>query len=240
MVSLPMTLLLLLACGRLPADAVAYPQALAAVAARPAQTLARCAPVSSETLRADCVISGAERLAVADANAAAALCGALPEGASRDECAFQVAEKSGSPARCAAAGRFADDCRLHLWSQDLPKLLPAGADPGEVEAAATAALAAHGFAADDLRPWSALYRELLGRQRPLDRGRCAQAPTPDLVEACQRTGAALYGDRLNHARDFDHFPCGGGPTPALLQTAPDPDLEAMVAERRARCAERAP
>lgn len=234
--------LLLLACGRPPADATAYPQALAAVASRPGDAADLCASLRDPALRADCVSAGAERLAAEDASAAAALCASLAEGVFRDECHFQVAEKSHTPARCAEAGAFADDCRLHLWSQDLRELLPLGKGPGEVEAAATAALATYGLASDDLRPWSALYRELLGREKPLDRGACARAPSPALAEVCTRTGAVLYGDRLNRARDRKTFPCAGGPLPTSLLTTPDPELEQMLAERRLRdlCPEAAP
>ena len=148
-----------------------------------------------------------------------------------DECLFQIAERSDDPSRCGQAGRFADDCRLHLWSRDLRELLPTHARPGEVETAASAALARYGFEADDNRPWSALYRELMARQRPLDRAACASAPTEAQQEACWNTGRSVYQDRLNVARDRHLAPCDGGELHAMLQTTPDPELEAMLQSR---------
>lgn len=224
-------LILLLACSSPVDDVRAYPDALAAVARDPRRAAALCAPVARADLEADCVLAGAEQLAGEDPAAAAALCEELPAGVARDECGFQVAEKSGDPARCAAAGRFADDCRLHLWSRDLRGLLKPGEGPGDVEARLEGALATYGLAADDPRPWSALYRELLARRSPLDRASCQGAPRPEQREACARTGRALYDDRLNMARDRRLVKCGSDALPTLLQTTPDPELDALRAAR---------
>lgn len=220
---------LLLAC-RAGDDARAYPDALTAVAAAPDRALELCAPVADEALRADCVLAGAEALAERSPKEARALCDGLPQGLSRDECVFQVAERTDDPGLCASAGAFTDDCRLHLWSRSLRTLLPAGAKPGEVEAKAEAALARYGFAAGDPRPWSALYRELLSRQRPLDRASCAEAPTDAQREACRQTGISVYDDRLNMARDRHLVRCGEA-LPGLLETTADPELDALRARR---------
>lgn len=221
---------LLLAC-RGGDDARTYPDALARVAEAPAEAPALCAPIRDAGLRADCVLAGAEALAVTDPDGAARLCAGLDEGVSRDECGFQVAERAGRPELCTAAGRFEDDCRLHLWSRALREIVPARARPGEVEASASAALGAYGFATDDNRPWSALYRELLARQRPLDRASCEAAPTAEQRAACWNTGIMVYNDRINVARDRKQLPCDGAPVPAILQTTPDPELEALLAAR---------
>ena len=221
---------LLLAC-RGGDDARNYPDALARVAEAPGAAGSICAPLQDEALRADCVLAGAEALASAEPEAALALCASLPEGASRDECVFQIAERSDDPGRCAGAGRFADDCRLHLWSRAVRELLPRGAAPGQVEAAAEIALEPYGFAPDDNRPWSALYRELLARQRPLDRASCAAAPSAARQEACWNTGRSVFEDRMNVARDRHSAPCDGGAPPALLETTPDPELAAALEQR---------
>lgn len=236
--SLPLTALLVVLLGCEPAPPAAtpsphaYADAIVDVLQRPADTLAICGALTDSKLQADCVAAGAKELAAKDSAAAAALCGALPDGVGRDECHFQVAERSGDVARCALAGRFADDCRLHRLSQDFKRLIGADAVPGGFEAALAPALDAYGFAADDPRPWSAAYRWVLGGHRPLDRGSCSQAPTTAQVDACRMTALALYNDLLNHARDSGLFPCDGGALPTRLSYLPDPDLDAILTRRR--------
>lgn len=224
-------LLVLLACQRPADDVRAYPEALADVAEAPADALRICADVSRAELRQDCVLAGVEVLARDQPDNAALLCASFEPGPARDECAFQVAEKSGEPARCAEAGRFADDCRLHLWSRALRDLVEPGALPGQVEPAALTALPRYGLAETDPRPWSAFYREVLSRKSPLDRASCDAAPSPELRGACRSTALVLYNDRLNMARDRGLVRCEGGPLPSLLRTTPDPDLETLLARR---------
>jgi hypothetical protein len=197
---------------------------------------AACRALEDPTLRADCLLAVVEGQARAEPEATAALCEEVPEGTWRDECWFQLAERSDQPEHCARAGLFADDCRLHALSSRLPRLLKASA-PGEFEQALAPELVDLGFAAEDLRPWSAAYRHALGRQRPLDRGSCAAAPPLgglDLLTVCRQTALVLLNDRLNRARDSRRVPCDGGPLPPELAFAPDPDLEALLAERKAR------
>ncbi len=224
-------LILLLSCARPVDDARAYPEALAAVAREPSRAASLCAPITRAELEQDCVLAGAEALAKTDPTGALTLCAGLPEGVGRDECAFQVAERSADPSRCAEAGRFADDCRLHLWSRGLRELIPAGALPGDLEAKAAEELARYGLDAEDPRPWSAFYRDLLGRRTPLDRAACQQAPAGFQREACAQTGLQLYNDRLNMARDRHLVRCDQPELPALLQTTPDPELDALRARR---------
>lgn len=238
MSTLPLLALVWLAsCAPRPeaADAAAYPLALQEALAAPSEAAEICAAVASLALRGDCVTAAAEQLAKTAPERAEGLCRALPDGLHRDECAFQVAEASDDPARCADAGRFADDCRMHLWTRALSRDLPRGARPGEVEAALRDRLGAYGFPEGDPRPWSALYRHLLSRAALLDRQRCAEAPDAALQEACRQTGLALYQDRLNYARDKKIYPCDGGPLPSILLTAPDPELDALRAAREDLC-----
>lgn len=195
-----------------------------------------CRALKDTTMRADCLLAVVEGQARAEPEATAELCDEVPEGTWRDECWFQLAERSRTPEHCARAGLFADDCRLHALSSALPRLLKASA-PGAFEAALAPELLKLGFQATDLRPWSAAYRHALGRQRPLDRASCAQAASQadlDLVTVCRQTALALMNDRLNRARDTGRVPCDGGPLPPELQFTPDPDLQAMLDERRAR------
>ncbi len=197
---------------------------------------AACRALNDPTLRADCLLAVVEGQARAEPEATAALCEEVPAGTWQDECWFQLAERSNQPEHCARAGLFADDCRLHALSSRLPRLLKASA-PGEFEEALAPELLKLGFTAEDLRPWSAAYRHALGRQRPLDRGSCAAAPPLgglDLLTVCRQTALVLMNDRLNRARDSRRVPCDGGPLPPELSYAPDPELDALLAERKAR------
>lgn len=194
----------------------------------------RCQELRATVLREDCVTAAAEALATDRGERAAALCEALDPGPGRDECHFVVAEGTGDAARCARAGAFADDCRLHRLSVDLPALVPPPQGPGDFEPALAAALGRYGLDPTDPRPWSAAYRHVLDRSLPLDRGRCAAVADPARAEACRHTAVALLHDRLNAARSSRTFPCDGGPMPALLRYEPDPELDAAVTARRER------
>jgi hypothetical protein len=229
---------LLFACADDPpvdaaADAAAYAAALAAIEDTPESTRAHCAAVRTPALRGDCITAGAEALARKATNEAAALCATLPDGIPRDECGFQVAERSGQAGRCADAGRFAEDCRMHVWSRALAEALPPGTPLAEAEPRVAALAADAGFTAADPRPWVVLARYLLGRDAPLDRARCDALSDAKRRQVCKDAARDLFHDRLNHARDTGTFPCAGGPLPALLAHTPDPELDAIVAERRA-------
>lgn len=238
--ALPLTLLWLACDGGL-GDAADYPAALAEIARQPDDAARICARVEATPLREDCVTAAVEALATTDAQAASALCEGLSPGIGRDECNFQVAEVSGDPARCPAAGAFAENCQMHLWTKHIRELLPEDAAPGDVEGTLETQLALFGFEPGDMRPWSAVYRNVLSKQRPLDRASCARAPTPALVLSCQRTALTVYQDRLNQLRDRGLFQtsnpaapgwCDGGPLPALATTTPDPELDGMLSQRR--------
>ena len=226
------TLLFLAACGtpgadRL-ADARALPAALAAVENAPDQAVSICAPLKTAEARGDCVLHGVERLARKDADTAATMCAAL-SGLDADECFFQVAERSGDVARCAAAGRFAEDCRMHAWTARVPKLGDADTSGAEWGRRIAEAAAEMGFAADDERPWIAAARTVLGRSMPLDRSMCAEWP---FREVCERGGLGLLHDRINHVRDAKKWDCTG-PPPDLLAIAPeDSELQAVLDARK--------
>jgi hypothetical protein len=177
-----------------------------------------CAGIRDAALAEDCRVQAAD-------------CDGL-SGASGEECWFRWAERSGDGGACARAGAFADDCRMHLFTTRARGLKLA---IGEEEDRVAEAVATSGFAADDIRPWSAWYRTALDRLRPLDRGACASVADPAHREACEKTGLALYADRLNRARDQRTWPCHGEERPAVLRHAPDPELDALVAARTDLC-----
>jgi len=153
----------------------------------------------------------------------------------RGECYFQVAEERGDASLCPKAAPYADDCALHVLSRSFLDWLPRGAKPGAHEAEAEKRIVAAGLAADDMRPWSAFYRHVLGASRPIDRAACAAVPDAARAEACARTGIAMYQDLLNMARDRGVYPCDGGPLPPLLSYTPDPELDAVRAARTDLC-----
>lgn len=228
-------LLLLMACGGSSGvssgDVRALPAALAAVQADPASAIEHCAPVQTPAHHADCLTLGAELLAPDDASAAGALCAEL-EGVGADECRFQVAERAKRPELCAAAGRFADDCRMHAWSRAVPELAEDSVSFAEWEPVLAAGAVEAGFSPEDPRPWVAASRHLLGRQLPLDRSQCQGWSSP-AREHCRAAGEGLLHDRLNHVRDRKRWRCDG-PVPELLTFTEDSELQAVFDERTAR------
>lgn len=226
----------LAACDRSPdpvppaAERVRYLDALAMLPERPEAAIAACAGLG-DALRGPCVVAAVE--AAPRHAEAAAWCDALPAGTWRDECRFQRAERTGDLAGCAEAGAFADDCRLHVWSQGLHRLWPRGTPVPDGVAAARAALGAAGIDPADDRFWSATFRHVLLASRPFDRRVCDATGDERLADVCRRTGVAVYHDLLNHERDFGAFPCDGAPLPERLAYAPDPEIDEVIARRRA-------
>lgn len=193
-----------------------------ATALRDALASGDCGALASEELRDQCWVSRVE-------------CAGVSAPRARAECAFREAEATKNPARCADAGPWVDDCRLHLWSASFKAWAPRGVRPGEAEELATTEVAKYGFSEDDPRPWAAWYRWVLAQTRPLDRQACHRIGDPDRREACLQTGLAYYDDLLNMARDRKLYPCDGGPLPEVLTTTPDPEIDALRAARTDLC-----
>ena len=221
--------LLAFACGAPSAvpSAADRTQVLAALAALPDcdAAAAACEGVSTAA-RSECVVPLVE--ACPKDKRAETWCASL-SGVPRDECAFQRAERTGDLDACADAGAFVDDCRLHLWSR-----VDAPAGPlADAVATLRAEMVARGIDPEDHRFWSASFRRALGQAPVLDRGACETVADAALADACRHTAIALWHDKLNHERDFGQFPCDGGPLPESLAHAPDAELDAILAERRA-------
>lgn len=191
-----------------------------------------CGGIRDVRLKGDCLLAAAERQAAEPS--AEGLCAQIVDSTLRGECWFQLAERRDDPALCPQATPFADDCALHLLSRSFAALKVT--QPAEAEAEVEVRIQRTGLALDDMRPWSAWYRHVLGRQQPLDRASCAQVQAPDRQEACRMTGLALYHDRLNFARDRRIYPCDGGPLPSVLLYTPDPELDAARSSRSDLCA----
>jgi len=171
-----------------------------------------------------------ERLARDAPDTAADLCSAL-SGLAADECFFQVAERTGDPVRCAQAGRFELDCRMHAWTAHVPTLAEADTSWAEWGRRIAHAALEHGFAADDDRPWIAASRFLLGRSVPLDRSGCAAWPASPAM-ACNRAGLGLFHDRINHVRDAGKWDCAASPPDMLSFSPGDVELQGVFDDRR--------
>lgn len=229
--------LAVLGCGRAgPGDAATYREALDLAARDPAAAWERCRALILDGLRDDCDLVAVEAWATGGSEPTDALlarCATLGGETARAECAFQVAERRDHAAACAAAGPFADDCRLHLFTLGLDRWIPRGATPADpaLHAELVVQMRRVGLPAGDLRPASAFFRAVLDQQPVLDRGAC-QALVPGWREACWNTGEAVYGDRLNRARDQGALPCAGDPLPPTLAHADDAALDAALAARQ--------
>lgn len=238
----PLWLLLLglpTACDGTPSplqDRRTYQTALGLLGDSPREGFYRCRTIGDNALRADCGLAAVEAMARGDDEPVTALlqrCEDLGDGLARDECAFQVAEIRGDPTACARAGRFADDCRLHLLSLAFRDWVPADARADDLDLQRRLSEKAQGvgLSPNDERAWSAWFRWVLGSRPPLDRQVCEAIPDPVRRVACRETGRALYQDRLNRARDRGTYPCDGGPLPPELATTADPELDALRRRR---------
>ena len=211
-----------------------YTDSLTAIEADPGQTGTVCGALTVAALREDCLLAGVDRLAAAQTETAAGLCQTLPDGLSRDECHFILAEKTGEATRCGDAGRFLLDCQMHLLQRAVSEA-KLDSDPAVLEPAAAAMLSAGGFAAEDEHAWTLIYRDALARQAPLNLVRCDDTPRPPL---CRRAGEGLFSDRLNYARDTRKLTGDWCTTRAgveVLDHIPDAQLDALIARRTDVC-----
>lgn len=228
--------MLLLACARpdahSPDDPARYTAALAAIAVDPQQTVSACAAITAPPLQADCLAAGAEALAATHPDKAQTICAQLDDGLIADECWFMVAEQSKNPALCSRAGRFREDCALHLLQQAVAAADPRAADDARIPALITTA----GFETTDPRALTLVFRHALARQQPLDLSICDASVS---AEWCIRAGGGLLNDRLNRARDTGAISeawCSGDRQDVeSVRYVPHPELDAVVARRDDLC-----
>ena len=214
------------ACSRSPeAPDTRLPSAVAW--ARALETGA-CDAVKDPSLRDSCLVALVERRGVDR-------CGEVAEAKAREECAFRLAEKVRAPERCPAAGRFAEDCALHVLSNTFLVDAPAARPGGPEESVLAARIVASGLPAEDPRAWTAWYRWTLGRRSPLDRGACAAVPVDARRGMCRTAGRGLYEDRLRHARDSRALTCSAATVDPELAHTPDPELDALRAAYQPSC-----
>ncbi|GEM_PF-1738746 len=211
-------------------------EALQLIDEHPRKAGGLCLTLTDGTQALDCLEQVAAAQAVHDPQEALASCTKIaerrPELAERDgECFFRVAELAGEASWCDRARDFAFDCRMHLFSGQLRTWIPKSARPGSFEARASKRIQDAGLDPYDPRPWSAMYRWVLGAQRPLDRQSCALAPDTLRQEACLATAIAVFHDRLSHGRDRGWGLCEG-PLPDPVTYLEDPVLDSELAARR--------
>ncbi len=225
-------LALLAACGPPPADGDRrrHAAALETLDRDPAAAAAACAQIGDAALAADCRWAAAEALAPGDSAAAAAICEDM-RGAEADECWFLVAEYSDELGWCERAGGFELDCRMHLLTLAL-RALPPDEAPAELAARAADLMGAAGLDPAAPQLWTVVFRTALLRQRPLDRPSCLAVEDPRLQQVCLDTALQLFNDRLSQARDTGRQVCEG-PLPAAASYLPDPELDRVLARRRA-------
>ena len=226
-----MMLLSLSGCGSTLPDADNRTRFVEALHALPdGEQAMRICETLDEPVRSDCVVAAVEASPLHPA--AADWCATIV-GVPRYECRFQLAERRHDLHGCDEAGPFTDDCKLHIFSASLDDIWPNDATFTDGAARVRAHLATAGLPTTDLRYWSAAFRHGLLRRRPFDRSVCAAMQDPTLIEACRHTGIAVYHNLLNHERDFGRFRCDGGALPPTLAYHDDPELDAIITERRA-------
>jgi len=185
-----------------------------------------CAQLSDPLLVSECVFSALE----SSATPSATLCRPLVDSAAQ-ECHFRLAERTDNPAYCVQAGAQEDSCRLHLYSQRMPRWLSDDVEFQDIAMQAPPHMSAVGLSAEDPRAWSATWRAALSARAPLDRGACDSLEPPMVREACRHTGIALFQDQLTRAASLGQDLCEGQLSPTLAP-APDPELDEVLARRR--------
>ena len=149
----------------------------------------------------------------------------------RDECFFLSAERHGDFGACEKAGKFADDCRLHVWSKSLPKKWPGSMSMSDGVVSLRKHMEEWGISPSDPRYWSAAFRHRYMGQIILDRQECETLSDPDLFKACWSTGRVVFQDKLFRERDFfGPFPCPGAVPSPRLRHSPDPELDQLFAD----------
>jgi len=206
------------------ADRARLVEALHLLPSEPEAARARCRRLRGP-VRGDCMVAVVE--SAPDHHKASAWCESLPEGVYRDECHFQRAEGLVDLDLCQEAGRFVEDCRLHVWTTVASDWTDEPLD--DQVSRAKEAMVELGIDSDDRRFWSALFRGSLDGPGHLDRRPCESLDDPELRDECLGTGISVWHDRINRARDSGPHPCPR--VPSSLRHSPDPELVQILAAR---------
>jgi hypothetical protein len=223
--------LLLFACSSpVVTDAELIANARLHLRSSPVDAVELCLEIDSMEVRAGCVEQAALLLALDDLSASLSSCEQLENP---DECMFKVAEVVGDAELCQRAGEFEFNCKMHVFSNALHSWVPRGASPSDIPSIAGSHISAATLSPDDPRPWSAIWRWVLGAQRPLDRSSCSGVDQPMEREACEMTAITVFNDRLNHYRDLGLHLCEGD-LPPPVQYLSDPELDRVLSMRRSQ------
>lgn len=154
-----------------PSDARSYSEALALTLSDPEGALRLCRSLEDVGERDDChwVVAGV--VVEEDLGRAAEICDAL-DALGRDECFFILAEQLMQADLCLRAGRFEENCQLHLFGRLLQERAPAGTRPADIEALAREQMRAVGAPADSYPFWVAAHDGLFMRDPSLTREDC--------------------------------------------------------------------
>jgi len=220
--------LLLLACVAPVSDAELLSNAALLVEDDARASLDICLEIESIEVKSRCVEQSAPALSISDPTFGISACETLEEPS---ECLFRVAEATGDINLCQRAGEFEFNCKMHLFSRTLHSWISTGSSPPEVAAIGREHIEKANLSPEDPRPWSAVWRWVLGAQRPLNRGSCDGIVSPMKREACQMTAVAVLNDRLNHHRDLGTNLCDGA-LPSAIQYISDPELDRTLSYRR--------
>ncbi|MEE2751402.1 MAG: hypothetical protein VX519_08220 [Myxococcota bacterium] len=191
-------------------------------------TPAGCRALDDPSLLATCVLAEIESTPLPEN--AHEFCDLLDEK-DGNECHFRIAERTDNPTQCAHAGDFEANCRLHVFSQRFHKWLKPTLPFQEIAIQTPPFITDVGLAPEDPRPWSAVWRSVLGAHSPLDRSLCTSLVNPMHQEACAHTAVALFHDQLTRAWTQGIDLCTGALPPHLAPT-PDPVFEDVLARRR--------
>jgi hypothetical protein len=220
---------LLLACsGPVISDAELLASALDLIESEPTAALELCLEIDSNAVKIGCVEQAAPAIAMDDPATGLSACERLTN---MDECIFKVAEETNDVGLCERAGEFTFNCKMHIFSRSLHSWISNEASPSEISLIARSHIEASTLSPDDPRPWSAIWRWVLGAQRPLNRASCAEIGQAMEREACEMTSIAVFNDRLNHHRDLGANLCEGE-LPESIQYVSDPHLDRTLNNRR--------
>jgi len=187
-----------------------------------------CHSLGDYALISTCVLAAIESTSLRESDSY--LCDILKDS-DRDECHFRVAERTDTPALCARAGEFEGNCRMHVFSQRFHKWLDTKLPLQEIALQAPSFISDVGLSPADPRPWSAIWRSVLGANPPLDRSRCKSLLNTMHQDACAHTAIALFQDQLTRAWTQGLDLCEGD-LPPHIAPVPDPILEETLALRR--------
>jgi len=213
-----LTVLLILGCATAPEplpDVFAYAEAARIAPEDPERAADLCELVGGEAGQ-ECLALTAAEVAMRDLALASSLCERIPDGVWQDEGAFLVADAAvrtghidDAGIHCASAGRFADNCLMHVWKRHAAGCLDGGVV--RLDVASDCHLPALAWATgvltvDDAlesRFWDVFFDASTGahggRPATIDMSRCGELADETLRERCDNVMPFTLQRALNRA-----------------------------------------